>query len=277
MFKRLAATVATALLLSSAPLAAAEDDLARLGEALHLDAVFSVMREEGLAYGDEIGADLLRSPAGAAWQAEVARIYAVDRVLPMFVAAFEDRLSGNADALPEMLAFFTSDLGRRVTLLELSARRALLDDGVEEASRLGYDRLRIDNDPRLALVDDFVVANDLVEANVSGAMNANLAFFRGLGEAGVLGPEMGEAEVLAQVWSQEDDIRAETEEWVYSYLVMAYAPLGEEELRAYTAFSRTEAGRALNRALFAAFDVVFVDVSHQLGRAAGGELKGQDL
>ena len=58
---------------------------------------------------------------------------------------------------------------------------------------------------------------------------------------------------------------------------MAYAPLSTEELGTYTEFSRTEAGRALNAALFAGFDTVFTDVSRQLGRAAGTELTGQDL
>ncbi len=76
---------------------------------------------------------------------------------------------------------------------------------------------------------------------------------------------------------EEADIRDETEIWILSYLAMAYAPLSDEEIGEYIDFSETEAGRDLNRALFAGYDTVFEDVSRQLGRAAGAILAGQDL
>ena len=273
----LAAALSAFLVLPGQPATAAGGDFAALEKALQLDEIFAVMREEGIAYGEEVAADLFPGPAGATWDREVSRIYDTGRVLPVFRDRFEARLEDAGADVPAMIDFFSSDLGRKVTTLELSARRALLDDAVEEASRLTYDKLRMESDPLLLRVDAFVEANDLVEANVTGAMNANLAFYGGLGDAGVLGPEVSEAEILSRVWAQEPDIRNETEEWIYSYLVMAYAPLSQAELDAYTDFSRTEAGRALNTALFAGFDEVFVDVSRQLGRAAGTELTGQDL
>jgi hypothetical protein len=104
-----------------------------------------------------------------------------------------------------------------------------------------------------------------------------MAFFRGLAESGVFEGALSEDEMLAQVWSQEDEVRAETESWLLSFGAVAYAPLSDEELRAYTQFSMTPEGVALNRALFAAFDAIFLKVSHDLGLAVGRRTAGTDL
>ena len=126
--------------------------------------------------------------------------------------------------------------------LELSARRALLDPDVEAASQDRVTRMGDAGDPRIALIGRFVEANDLVESNVMGALNASYAFYTGLNEGGALGDEMAEDEILSDVWAQEPDVRTETGDWVYSFLVLAYQPLSDADLEAYIGFSRTAAG-----------------------------------
>jgi len=249
-----------------------------LAEVLQLGALFEVMAAEGAAYGDKLEAEMFPGAGGASWRAEVAAIYAPDRQLALFREAFDAALaSGGADGAA-MLAFFASELGRRVVTLELSARRALLDEAVEEASRLRYQEALAARDPRLAAVAEFVTVNDLVEANVAGALNANYAFYQGLLDTGGLGPSgPTEDEVVADVWGQEEAIRAETDQWIHAYLFMAYAPLAGQDLAEYLAFSRGAPGQALNDALFAGFDRVFADVSRRLGQAAGRRLSGSDL
>jgi hypothetical protein len=101
-----------------------------------------------------------------------------------------------------------------------------------------------------------------------GAMNANYAFYMGLVEGDAFEEDLTEAGDPADVWSQEAEIRADTEEWVYSYLTLAYAPLSDEDIDAYIALSRTAEGRALNRALFGTFD----DFS-STSRAGSGEAR----
>ena len=278
MLRPLAAQVAAVcLFFSTSGLAATAQDAAALQEALKLPEVFAVMSEEGRDYGRDLEADMFPGAGGRQWQDAVAGIYSVDRMLADFGAAFEAELTRGDTDTAAMLDFFTSDLGQRVTTLEVSARRALLDEAVEDASRLKLEEMRAEADPRLDLISEFVTVNDLVEANVTGGLNANYAFYLGLADADALGREMSEDEVISEVWGQEDDIRAETDLWIHSYLAMAYAPLTDAELEDYIAFSQTEAGKDLNRALFAGFDALFVDVSRQLGRAAGAVLAGQDL
>ncbi|WP_347310064.1 hypothetical protein [Defluviimonas sp. SAOS-178_SWC] len=277
MFSRLIAPVAALAVLIAAPARAASDEVAALEAALQLPDVFAVMSQEGHVYGAQMETDMFPGAGGALWAAAVAQIYSVDRILPAFSERFEAELSRPGADTAAMLDFFDSDLGRKVTTLEISARRALLDEAVEDASRLKYDEMRAVGDPQVALVEEFVSVNGLIEANVSGAMNANYAFYQGLGDAGALGPEMTEDDIIGEIWSQEDVIRDETDIWIHSYLAMAYAPLSDSEMRDYIAFSRTEAGKALNAALFSGFDAVFVDVSRQLGQQAGRILAGRDL
>jgi hypothetical protein len=248
-----------------------------LAEALSVREVVAIMREEGLEYGRQIEKDMFTAPAGPRWEATVADIYAVDRVYPAFRKTFDASLAASHADISAMLRYFSSPEGKKTVALELSARRALLDEAVKDAAKLKVQELRTTDDPRLGLEAEFIEANDLVEANVSSALNASLAFYKGLAEGGAMPPGMPESELLGNVWSQEDDTRAETTEWLFSFLVMAHAPLTDAEMRDYIAFSRSQAGRDLNRAMFDGFDAVFLDISHRLGVAAATHVAGQDL
>ncbi len=248
---------------------------AALAKAMNLDATLEIMRLEGLDYGAGIAQRMFPGKDGAAWHANLARIYAPDRLWASFGPAFDAALAGH-DTAP-ILAFFQSGLGRKVVALEISARRAELDKSVEDMALQALAQMRAAQDPRLDLLREFIEANDLVELNVEGALNSNFAFYRGLEQGKALPRDMTEEQMLRDVWAQEDDIRRENVDWLYSYLALAYQPLSDDELRAYIAFSRTPGGRLINAALFAAFDKMFDDVSRALGQAAAREINGRDL
>ena len=84
-------------------------------------------------------------------------------------------------------------------------------------------------------------------------------------------------DILADVWGQEEEIRTDTREWVFAFSLMAYQPLSDAELRAYVDLSATQAGRALNQALFDGFDRMYADIAYGLGLAAAQALEGEDL
>lgn len=250
-------------------------EFADLWAALRLSDLIGIMVREGLAYGADLGEEMFPSRTGPGWDETVARIYDPAGMERDFRKALAEAL--NDSDLAPMIGFFDTAQGRLIVGLEISAREALLDDAIEESSRDLAKSLKAQNPSLFAALTDFVAANDLVEMNVAGAMNANLAFFTGLMDAGSGPMEMSEGEILADVWAQEADIREQTETWVYSYLALAYRPLPEGMLAEYTRFSRSEAGRALNSALFAAFDMLFVGISHDLGMAAAAQMVGEDL
>lgn len=247
--------------------------------ALRIDEMLEVIRAEGLANGDDLAAEMFAGAAGADWSAAVAQVYDAARMRQRFDQSLADLPDQDAAALADSLVFYTSDLGQKIIGLELEARRAMLDPAVEEAAQARWremgqgagDQLRLD------LLDRFVTVNDLIEMNVAGALNANLAYYRALSGAGAFGDAMPEAQMLSEVWAQEADLRKETVDWLFPYLNLAYGSLTPEEMQAYVAFSDTAAGRKANAVIFAAFDAVFVAASTELGRAVGLRLNGQDI
>ena len=88
---------------------------------------------------------------------------------------------------------------------------------------------------------------------------------------------MSDADIVTDVWGQEPEVRQDTESWLLAFLVMAYAPLPSGDLQAYTEFSQSPAGRALNAALFAGFETLYRDISYALGLMAGQGMQGSDL
>jgi hypothetical protein len=252
-----ALAVMAVLLLAVPARAQPVDDLMR---ALQVDAMLDVMHIEGIAYGEDLGALL-------------AQIYDTDKMADVVRMGFADAL-GDTDTEP-LTAFFDADLGRRIVDLELSARRAMIDDTVEQAARETYIALRGDDDPRLAQINRFVEVNDLLEANVAGALNASFQFYSGLVDGG--GMAMSESEILSDVWSQETETRDDTQEWVFAFLLLAYESLTDAELETYITLSESQEGRALNRALFAGFNAMYDEISYALGLAAAQQMQQQEL
>ena len=243
--------------------------------ALELREVFDAMRGEGLDYGADLDRELLEGAGGGGWQDTVGDIYEPDRIWRTFMPRFEAELQGQD--IDAMTAFFSTTQGQRITTLEISARRAMLDEAVEQESRATYQAMLAEGDPRLILLSELIEANDLIEFNVMGAMNASYAFYNGLVDGRAFDFELSQEDILKDVWSQEPVIRLDTEEWMYAYLALAYAPLSDDELQAYIDFSNSEAGQALNAALFAGYDAVFLNVSKALGLSAAQLMRGQDL
>lgn len=261
-----------------APAVATEDAaVAELVKTMRFDQVIDLLRIEGLEYGKSIEDEMFPGGGGAAWSGTVAGIYDVRTMQTAFDAKLAEALRGKGDEVAEMTAFFVSPLGQRVLELELEARRSLMDDDTEAAASLAWSDLAAEGGARVELVERFAEVNDLVETNVMGTLNSNLAFYQGMAGTGAFAGEMTEDTMLSDVWAQEPDIRQQTREWVYPFLNLSYSSLSDEELQDYVDFSESDAGQVLNTALFAAFDAVFVPISRSLGAAAALQMKGQDI
>jgi len=265
------------LLLLPAQMLAAQEDakITQLTELLQLQPLFDVMRDEGVAYGDDLDREMLGGAGGIHWQRTIQDIYEPGRIWQTFLPGFKDKLRG-AD-IDAMIVFFESDLGQKAVSLEVEARRALLDKAIEDASKEQYHALSESGSSRMKLLEDMIEANDLIEFNVMSALNGSYAFYTGMIDGRAFETPPSDAEVLKDVWAQEDEIRLDTNEWLYSYMLLAYQPLTDDELRAYIDFSKSKAGRALNAALFAGFDDVTVTVSKALGLTVAQFMHGEEL
>ncbi len=251
--------------------------LTDLSAALQLDQLFVVLRDEGLAYGAGLEADMFPGAGGQFWTEAVSTIYDTDSMRARFDAALTQELGRDSTALAEALAFLGSDLGQQVVGLEIEARRAFLDTATEEAARVAADDRAAARDPLVRQLRRFITAGDLLEMNVAAALSANLAFMTGLSDSGVYGEGLPQDQLLSDVWAEEETVRSSSTLWLNAFLGLAYSPLPEADVDAYIAFLESPAGQRLNAALFVAYGAVYRQVSYDLGRAMGVALQSRRI
>lgn len=257
-----------------APVAAQQgQDVDTLFEALEIQTLLEVMQEEGMAFGDTLADDMLPGGTGPAWRGIVRRLHDPETMKAIVRKSFVESY-GDHDLAP-LIAFFNSEVGQRIVQLEINTRRVFLDDAAEEAARESYRALEEPYDAHHQAIEAYILANDLVEYNVVGALNSNYMFFRGLAQGGAL--DLGEEDMLRDVWEQEGSTRIDTQEWLFAFLTMAYAPLSTEEIQSYVALSQSPEGQAFNRALFAGFDQMYGALSLSIGMALARQMQGESL
>lgn len=244
-----------------------------LMDVLRIDEVAQILQAEGLEYAETLNRDMLDGQGGAGWQVQVDAIYDTQRMTETLRERLEAEVQG--ETREAVIAFFASDMGGSIVGLENAARAAITEPEVEEAARGYYAEIDGSDDPRLAQVTALIEAGDMVDRNVTSAMNANYQFMRGLADGNAV--DLSEGEMLADVTSQQDKITEDTTSWLYGYLLLAYSPLEDDALDQYIAFARTDEGRALNRALFDGFGAAFADISYALGRAVALNMVAEEL
>jgi hypothetical protein len=245
----------------------------RMMKALRIADTIEVMREEGRGYGEDVAAEMLPDADAERWQKTVMRIHDPERMRRLIRQGLETALT--TVEMQEVTAFYNGDPGAEIVALEVAARRAFLDANIEEQARARHAAEDPEEARLRAQVDQMIAESDLIERNVAGAMNATMMFYRGMMDAGAL--DMTQDDMLADLWSQEETFRADSESWLGGFLLMAYDPLPEEDLNRYLTFWRSDAGRALNSGLFMAFDRMYEELSYLMGQAVAQHMQSEKL
>lgn len=253
-----------------------ESDLQNLNNLIKLPETFDIMRLEGLENDKSLAEDLFGNREDPTWARTLDKIYATDRMTGIYNDALSAVLQRDGALVGDVTPFLASELGQRIIGLELEARRTTLDPIALGAAREVYAELAQTDKPRSDLIERLVVAGDLMEGNVSTALNANIAFSRAIAKAGGAGA-IDEDELLANVWALEPEVRVSVADFIYPLMALAYAPLSDDELTRYVEFFESDVGQRFNAALMTAFEPVMIDLSGQLGAEAGRLMSGQAL
>lgn len=243
--------------------------------SMKIEAMLDIMIEEGVDAAEGMEETFIGTSPSQGWIREVEEIYDRSKINNAFRESFEQALAGTDVA--DAVAYFDAPTGQKIIELELSARAALLDEDIAKTSEAALAEAQDRNDPRLVTLARYIEENDLIERNVEGALNSNYAFMVGLESAQPNKDRMDEADLLRFVWGRETEIREDTDKWLNSFLLLAYDPLTDEELEGYIEFSSTQAGRAVNSALFIAYSAVFDPIWNDLGQAIGRRIGGSDI
>ncbi|XDB00042.1 hypothetical protein AB1M95_09120 [Sulfitobacter sp. LCG007] len=253
--------------------ALADARLTVLMDLLKISETARIVRDEGLAEAARLETEYLDGRGGEFWAGQVDRLFAAEAIVETVRAALEDGLDvreGEAVA-----AFFASERGERIVTLENAARIAMNDPAIEAAMAGEVATLKTDPDRLFVQVERMIAAGDLTERNVAATLGASYQFMSGLAEGGLL--EMDEDAIARQVWDDEARVRAAARDWLHCYLTLAYTTLSPEEVDAYVDFAESDAGRALNAALFQGYGKVYADTSYGLGRLIALGASASDL
>ncbi|GIT92114.1 hypothetical protein JANAI62_25720 [Jannaschia pagri] len=233
-----------------------------------------IVATEGARHGRSLESTFFPGRGGASWDKTVARIQTPERLEQMVGDNLVTTLA--PEEARDASAFFASGLGQRIIERELIARRAMLQPSVETNAKQAAHVLQAQPTPRTILIGSLIEALDLVDNNVASGLNANLAFYRGLSEGGVIRDDLVEDDMVGMVVGQQANIREAAELWLLSYLMLAYAPLTDDDLQGYLDFVRTPAGQGYGAAMAQSFSEVFASTSYELGLAAAVFMTQQD-
>lgn len=250
----------------------------RLWDVMDMDAMMPILRDEAVAEAQEMQQTMLPQAGQSRWLNRVAKIHDPDRMADLFRTGMIEAVAPTDLArLDAALALYETPLGQRLIRLESSARIALMDEETEQDARDRFAAAASTGEARVQQIAQLIEVSDLIGANVAGGMNAAIAFSRGFADGGGFDMPPPEAQMLADAWAQEPELRAETLGWMEAYLMLAYSPLSDRELRQYIDFAGSDEGQALSALLFAGFEGLFRQTSYDLGLAAAGEMQGQTL
>lgn len=204
------------------------------------------------------------------------RIYDPERLSRLMTQALSREIATkDPRIIHKALRFYDSPLGRRIVGLEISARRALLEPdqaaAADEALAVAQER----DDPRLEQIERLMALTDIVETGVVTGLNGNIQTTRGLfaaiGERPDPGIETADAAII------EQQLRADISQWVPRLLLLAYGPIGDDDLDLLIAQIQTPEAQILSDCLDRAFDAVFMRLSFEVGIISGAALGGEEI
>mmetsp|Transcript_23869 Transcript_23869/g.43247 ORF Transcript_23869/g.43247 Transcript_23869/m.43247 type:complete len:259 (-) Transcript_23869:3464-4240(-) len=238
----------------SATSAWADPDIDRLIDVAAMPALLQVFATEGVAAGVELDTTFLNGQGGAVWAETVRKLYDPTRLEAELRSGLTEVLDPEVARIG--LLFLDSDLGQRITMLEVQGREAMLDTDVRDMAIAAGAQAR-------AAVTTLIDDRNLGVRNTDLAMDARAAFFDGMAETVPTPFDMPDIE------AQRGAVRAATDAWLKGYYALVLSALTPEETRTYTDFWNTEIGGALDEAVSEVFGQSYVALSFGLGQAVG--------
>jgi|GEM_PF-2871165 len=228
-----------------------------LGYDVYVQGVSEALRDTDNAIsGDGSGLSV-------AWDLAASETFPPEKMLSEIVAAIDGTI--DAAHIAEATSFLTSDLGRRVTQLEMEAQKPGQSGRVDQEGAALLAALIASDDDRLEAYTRMIEALGAIDAGVASAMNLNYAIYAGMSQSGLLPYHLSEAELLELVASQRDMMRADIQDQMYMTFAFTYRDLSDQDLAQYMAFLTSKSGRAVYSAINLATDDVMGRRAHLFG------------
>lgn len=255
----IARTVIFLLILAMPAPAVADADRTRaLLELIGADAWIESFAEALGRADPEAAADQSHS-----WTQAAGEIFQPEAIFDDLVGRMDGQLT---DAeVTEIMAFLNSDLGLRVTAMEVEAQNPDIADGVDMAGPVILKDLMADDPDRIAAYQRMMDAIGAVDAGVTGALNMNFAVLSGMSASGRMAYQLSDAEILTLLASQEATIRDRVAQSAMENAAFTYRDLSDADLDGYVAFLETAAGGRIYSLMNSATDDIMAERGRQFG------------
>lgn len=197
-----------------------------------------------------------------AWNLAAEGAFDADRLQ----LAIEERMANSLTGpqLSELSTFFASPLGRRVTEMEIAASRPEIAERKKIEGAKILAELPSKDPERLALYRQTM--EDIGTLEVGEAIGLNVSYSVVAGIMAAAGKSMSDKEMMALVRPQVATLRKQIEQQVLQSSSFAYRDLALEELRTYSYFLKSPAGRRYYDDMMAALNTVLSEEARSFGQ-----------
>ncbi len=171
-------------------------------------------------------------------------------------------------------AWLGSDLGRRVTSLEVAASKP--DRDSDRAIRAGVARLAAASEARKRLIENLVESTRAAEAITNMTINVAVAVQRGMASVKPDGPAPPVATLREAFEAQRAQMQQAYRGMSQALFADMYQALSDAELASYLEFLRGAAGRQFLDATIQAMEQALVDAGERLGTRLPGTRPGSN-
>lgn len=249
-----------------------------LAEKLSPSVAESLVKESGLAdqlpsIAPSVAAGLTLNPGFAGNLGEAQ----LQMVLKAFSNAYAPQTlaAGIAAELPAQLkpadaraalAWFQSDLGRKITGLEDAASKTVSDSTAMEQAQELYQRLSPRRGERY---ERLAKASEVAESSAQLLINTSTGTAYGVAATAAAGAPPDIEEIRRELSRNRDEMIATLRIQFNVLFAAAYQPLPETELDQYIAFVESPAGAAFHKAMAVAIDRTMIKAAKEAGRQIG--------
>lgn len=196
--------------------------------------------------------------------------FAADTLRRAVRRAFAERVP--AAHLPALQGWFDSDLGQRLTALEVAAVRP--DRDSERALRQGITRLNAASEMRRRLIEQLVEASRAAESTTGMTINVAVAVQRGMASVKPDEPVAPVATLRAAFDAQRAQMLEAYRGMSQALFAEIYQSVSDAELARYLEFLRGAPGKQFLEATMQAMDRALGEAAERLGVRAPGAAAG---
>ncbi|SOH94637.1 hypothetical protein SAMN06273572_10557 [Monaibacterium marinum] len=272
MLRNTLSSIAVLLMLTIPAYAQEQHQTALAGEVLLLNGFDTLTEDQARALSNAPEGTGDNDPdLATAWDRLGPRFFQAEAVFDAAAEQFGEMAT--LEELESLRGFFSMGLGQRITALEEASQMPDMD-GVDQVE-LGHAAMAEIDPDRLEALQRLTLAFGTPEEIAATSLNRQFVFQQALNEN--LGRAIPEADLLAMIITQQDDMIARLQIESVAIKAFIYQSLSVDELNAYAAVIEGGAGQKMYEAVEAAMTEELHSQMRNFAAALGAAVSAENI